>query len=313
MEEKLNTLYEECIKELSSIGINLDEKKIGKINIGLAKRFTKRYGCCKQESPKEEEFHYVKRGRRKYKVYDIFQKHTIEISKWVMELDDNIIKNTIIHELIHCLPYCNNHGKEFKKYANIINEKLKYNITRLGNKKEDYKKSNKEYKEEENYKYKIKCKKCGYIYLRKRLKKNFIKKYRCGKCQGKLEIIEALNENIDNNLTKKNEKIYYVYIIRCKDNSLYTGITTDINRRMSEHLGKTKKGAKYTKNHTPIKIEAVWKCEGRSSASKIESYIKKLKKIEKEKLIITTSTKDFLEKGLAKNCQKLHIKQKNNF
>ena len=46
---------------------------------------------------------------------------------------------------------------------------------------------------------------------------------------------------------------------------------------MSEHLGKTKKGAKYTKNHTPIKIEAVWKCEGRSSASKIESYIKKLK------------------------------------
>ena len=313
MEEKLNTLYEECIKELSSIGINLDEKKIGKINIGLAKRSTKRYGCCKQESPKEEEFHYIKRRRRKYKVYDIFQKHTIEISKWVMELDDNIIKNTIIHELIHCLPYCNNHGKEFKKYANIINEKLKYNITRLGNKKEDYKKSNKEYKEEENYKYKIKCKKCGYIYLCKRLKKNFIKNYRCGKCQGKLEIIEALNENIDNNLTKKNEKIYYVYIIRCEDNSLYTGITTDINRRMSEHLGKTKKGAKYTKNHTPVKIEAAWKCEGRSSASKIESYIKKLKKIEKEKLIITTSTKDFLEKGLAKNCQKLHIKQKNNF
>ena len=51
MEEKLNTLYEECIKELSSIGINLDEKKIGKINIGLAKRSTKRYGCCKQEDP----------------------------------------------------------------------------------------------------------------------------------------------------------------------------------------------------------------------------------------------------------------------
>ena len=176
MEEKLNTLYEECIKELSSIGINLDEKKIGKTNIVLAKRSTKRYGCCKQEFPKEEEFHYVKRGRRKYKVYDIFQKHTIKISKWVMELDDTIIKNTIIHELIHCLPYCNNHGKEFKKYANIINEKLKYNITRLGNKKEDYKKSNKEYKEKENYKYKIKCKKMWIHIFAQKIKEKLHKK-----------------------------------------------------------------------------------------------------------------------------------------
>ena len=45
----------------------------------------------------------------------------IEISRWVLELKDDIIKNTIMHELIHCMPYCNNHGAEFKKYAKVIN------------------------------------------------------------------------------------------------------------------------------------------------------------------------------------------------
>ena len=46
-----------------------------------------------------------------------------------------------------------------------------------------------EYNEAEEYKYKIKCKDCGQIYYRKRLNKNFTKKYRCGKCKGKLELI----------------------------------------------------------------------------------------------------------------------------
>lgn len=44
-----------------------------------------------------------------------------------------------MHELIHCIPFCNDHGIEFKKYANYINEKLGYNISRVGNKKVDYK------------------------------------------------------------------------------------------------------------------------------------------------------------------------------
>ena len=195
MEEKLKELYNECVKELQSIGIEINEDKLGQININLAKRKASRYGCCKQEEPDKNEFHYIKRGRRKYKIYDKFLKHNIEISKWVMDLDENIIKNTIIHEIIHCFPYCNNHGKEFKKYAKYINEKLPYNITRLGNKKEDFKKSNQEYNEENNYKYKIVCKKCGYVYLRKRLKKNFTNKYRCGICNGKLEMSYLVTGN----------------------------------------------------------------------------------------------------------------------
>ena len=100
-----------------------------------------------------------------------------------MELDENIIKNTIIHELIHCLPKCGNHGYEFKKYANLINIKLGYNISRLGNKEEDYKNSNKEFNEEIIYNYKVECQNCGQIFFRKRLDKNFGKIYRCAKCK----------------------------------------------------------------------------------------------------------------------------------
>lgn len=74
---------------------------------------------------------------------------------------------------------------------------------------------------------------------------------------------------------------YYVYIIRCKDNSLYTGITTDLKRRYKEHEQGI--GAKYTKSRGVSKIEIVFKCNGRSEASKIEYYIKKMTKEQKEK------------------------------
>lgn len=56
-------------------------------------------------------------------------------------------KNTIIHELIHCIPFCNNHGSEFKKYAVYINQKLGCDIKRVGNPKDDYAKSNIPYQE----------------------------------------------------------------------------------------------------------------------------------------------------------------------
>lgn len=189
MEEKLIKLYDECIKELQSIKINvIDNELIGKIDIKLTKRNSKRYGCCKQEEPIKECYHITKIGRRKIKKYDAFKKHHIEISKWVMNLDESIIKNTIMHEIIHCFPYCNNHGKEFKKYVAYINQNLGYNITRLGNKEEDFKKSNLEYKENTNsYKYRIICNKCGQIIYRQRFKKELINKYRCGKCGGTLK------------------------------------------------------------------------------------------------------------------------------
>ena len=74
-------------------------------------------------------------------------------------------------------------------------------------------------------------------------------------------------------------------MLRCKDNSLYTGITTDISRRMKEHFLKENKCAKYTFYHDALKLEKLWKTENRSLASKLEFNIKKLNKSQKEKLI----------------------------
>lgn len=192
MEEILQKLYKECLQELKSIGLEFENNKdIGEINITLSKRKNKRYGCCKQEKP-DRNFRIVeKRKNRKIIRYEKFQEHHIEISKWVMELDEKIIKNTIIHELIHCIPFCNNHGEEFKKYATYINQKLGYDIKRVGNPKEDYAKSNVPYQETETgYKYKIKCEKCGQEILRKRFNIRKIKLYRCGKCGGKLQLLQ---------------------------------------------------------------------------------------------------------------------------
>lgn len=77
---------------------------------------------------------------------------------------------------------------------------------------------------------------------------------------------------------------YYIYILRCSDNTLYTGITTDIKRRVKEH--QSKKGAKYTKSHSVQMLEALWKTNsGRSVASKIEYKLKHLTKTDKENLI----------------------------
>ena len=78
--------------------------------------------------------------------------------------------------------------------------------------------------------------------------------------------------------------MWYVYIVRCQDNSLYTGITTDIERRVFEH-NFSKKGAKYTRSRRPVHSVYSEEVESRSIAQKREHYIKSLKKTCKEKLI----------------------------
>lgn len=89
--------------------------------------------------------------------------------------------------------------------------------------------------------------------------------------------------------------MYYVYMLRCVDNSIYTGITTDIKRRFEEHLNKDKKCAKYTMRHEVKKIESVWETEDKSLASKLEYHIKKsLSKEEKEELIKKNNLEELL-------------------
>lgn len=185
-QKELENIYQECMQELMGIGVHFKNKEI---QIQISKRNNKRYGCCKPELPNENYKRIERKGFRYTIKYDDYYKYTIEISPWVMNLNKEIIKNTVIHELIHCMPYCLNHGKEFKKYAQIVNKELGYNISRVGNKREDFINSNIQYIESTNDKYKIKCIQCGQLYYRQRLAKNFAKKYRCGKCGGNLKII----------------------------------------------------------------------------------------------------------------------------
>tara|TARA_Y100000031_G_C7931866_1_gene253083 strand:+ start:82 stop:381 length:300 start_codon:yes stop_codon:yes gene_type:complete len=79
-------------------------------------------------------------------------------------------------------------------------------------------------------------------------------------------------------------QIWSIYLIRCNDRSLYTGITTDIARRFQEHQNTTGRGAKYLKGKGPLKL--VWHAEigDRSLALKLEDRVKKLSKKEKEQL-----------------------------
>ena len=79
--------------------------------------------------------------------------------------------------------------------------------------------------------------------------------------------------------------MYFVYILRCTDDSLYTGITTDPVRRFREHAGEAPNGAKFTHSHPPMSVEALWSCGDRSTASKLEYAIKKLRREQKLRII----------------------------
>lgn len=80
--------------------------------------------------------------------------------------------------------------------------------------------------------------------------------------------------------------MYYLYILKCADKTLYTGITVDLNRRLIEH-NDSKLGAKYTRARRPVKLVYSKKFRNRSLASKEENRIKNLSREEKMELIKT--------------------------
>jgi putative endonuclease len=77
--------------------------------------------------------------------------------------------------------------------------------------------------------------------------------------------------------------MYFVYLLSCADKTIYTGITTDVRRRFSEH--KKGAGGHYTRSRKPVKILYTEKYPNRSSASKREAAIKRMPRAEKLKLI----------------------------
>jgi len=79
-------------------------------------------------------------------------------------------------------------------------------------------------------------------------------------------------------------KEWHLYIVECSDKSLYTGITTDLERRVLEH-NTSNKGSKYTRTRRPVKLVYNETHIDRSSSSKRESEIKKLSRGDKLKII----------------------------
>jgi putative endonuclease len=77
---------------------------------------------------------------------------------------------------------------------------------------------------------------------------------------------------------------WFVYILKCSDDTLYTGITIDLNRRLDEH-NNSPKGAKYTRIRRPLELLYFEEYQDKSSASKRELEIKKLSRGKKLELI----------------------------
>ena len=85
--------------------------------------------------------------------------------------------------------------------------------------------------------------------------------------------------------------MYYLYILQCADDTLYTGITVDLERRIDEH-NHSKLGAKYTRARRPVKLVYSKKFRNRSSASKAENRVKNMTRAEKIEMINQTNQKN---------------------
>lgn len=81
----------------------------------------------------------------------------------------------------------------------------------------------------------------------------------------------------------KKENSHFIYVLECSDGSLYTGYTTDVQRRLEEH--NSGEGAKYTRGRLPVKLRHQESFKSRSLAQKREYEIKQLPRTKKEELI----------------------------
>jgi putative endonuclease len=73
--------------------------------------------------------------------------------------------------------------------------------------------------------------------------------------------------------------MWFVYIVQCSDNTLYTGISNNLERRLKQH--NSGKGAKYTRGRTPVTLLKFFECETKSAALKLEYKIKEMSREEK--------------------------------
>lgn len=81
-------------------------------------------------------------------------------------------------------------------------------------------------------------------------------------------------------------KMWYVYILQCADDTLYTGITTDPERRLQEHNSDNRSAARYTRVRRPVRLVYQEDCADRAEASRREYEIKQLNRKAKQQLIV---------------------------
>lgn len=84
------------------------------------------------------------------------------------------------------------------------------------------------------------------------------------------------------------ESDWMVYVVRCADGTLYTGIAREVVRRIEEHNSSDMRGARYTRTRRPVALVYQEAAESRSVASKRERQIKRLTKLQKERLIVSS-------------------------
>ena len=92
---------------------------------------------------------------------------------------------------------------------------------------------------------------------------------------------------------------WHLYLVRCRDGSLYTGITTDVARRLAEHQGNSDAGAKYLRGRGPLELVFQRELGDRSLALGVESRVKKLSKAGKEELVRDSNRIDDIIKRVA--------------
>ena len=156
LEKKLKRLVNESISELKDIGLGVMLKN--NINYSINYKAKKRLGqCC--------------------------DKKDINISSWLLEVaTDHDIKNTIIHEIIHTFKDTKGHKAKWQYYANYVNNRTDYNITRLANVDAIYENAKVVRPlRQKQYKYEITCEKCGKVFYKQRMTTKTLNNFASGK------------------------------------------------------------------------------------------------------------------------------------
>lgn len=85
---------------------------------------------------------------------------------------------------------------------------------------------------------------------------------------------------------------WQVYLLRCADDTLYCGVTTDLARRVAQHNGELAGGARYTRARRPVRLVAALPCPNRTAAQRLEHRVKRARREDKLALLVSGAGRD---------------------